>query len=123
MKTTQKLVLLGLLFFTANHVSAQNYDPRLEPFYTNEQIQELLENDKETYQFLIKALDKAIFIADIPQEKTPVEYAGILAIDPNATHTFLSLGLEITDRYQYFKIEGTEKMLVVLPLIFLESKK
>jgi len=123
MKTTKKIIFAGLFLFTAVEVSAQNHDPRLEPYYSAEQIQELLENDKETYQFLINALNKAIFIADIPQEKTPVVYNGTLSIDLNETHTFLSLGLEITDRYQYYKIEGTEKMLVVLPKIFLEIKK
>jgi hypothetical protein len=123
MNTFKKMILSCSLLISAASAFAQNFDQRLESYYTQEQIQDLIENDPETYHFLVNALNKAIFIAEIPQEKAPVQYNGTLFIDPNETHTFLSLGLEITDMYQYFKIEGTNKMLVVLPRIFLESKK
>ena len=123
MNTLKKTILSCSLLLSVTSVFAQDYDQRLEPYYTPEQIQDLIQNDPVTYQFLVNALNKAIFIAEIPQEKTPVEYNGTLTINPDEPHTFLSLGLDITDMYQYFKIEGTSKMLVVLPRIFLESKK
>ncbi len=122
MNTLSKIFCTALLVFSTVELFAQTHDPRLNPYYSQEQIKNLLENDRDTYEFLINALNHGIFIADVPQEKKPVEYNGTLAIDPNETHTFLSLGLEITDYYQYFKIEGTEKMLVVLPKTFLENK-
>jgi len=123
MTTSYKLFFVLIIFFTSCQAIAQNYDSRLEPYYSKEQIKEMQQKDKDTYNFLVNALDKAIFIADIPKEKTPVVYNGTLSIDVNAAHTFLSLGLQITDKYQYYKIEGLEKMLVVLPRVFLENKK
>ena len=83
----------------------------------------MIKEDVATYKFLINCLNKAIFIADIPAEKAKdIKFNGEIEIDPNAKHTFLSLGLQITDEYQYYKIEGTNKMLVVLPRIFMETK-
>jgi hypothetical protein len=118
-----KPFLLGLLFSIATISFGQTYDSRLEPHYSKEQIQTMIKEDVATYKFLINCLNKAIFIADIPAEKAKdIKFNGEIEIDPNAKHTFLSLGLQITDEYQYYKIEGTNKMLVVLPRIFMETK-
>jgi hypothetical protein len=122
MKRLKNFLFIMFCAFTPLFVSAQSYDTRLEPYFTKEEIKLMQERNPKQYQFLVNALNKAIFIADIPKEKTPVTYNGVLNIDPNADHTFLSLGLEITDFYQYFQINGTDKMLVVLPKIFLEPK-
>jgi len=119
----QKIILsLCVITITFWNASAQNHDPRLEPYFSKEEIQTMQKNEPSRYAFIVNALNKAIFIAEIPKEKTPVTYNGTLNIDPSGNHTFLSLGLNITDHYQYYKIEGTEKMLVVLPRIFLENK-
>lgn len=107
--------------FACLEMYAQNHDTRLDNYFSQQEIKTMLESNKSHYDFLIRALDKAIFIADIPKEKTPVVYNGTLDIDPNGNHNFLSLGLEITDVYQYYLIKGTEKMLVVLPKTFLEN--
>lgn len=122
MNSIIKVAAFCLFSLTITNAAAQSYDNRLEPYYSKEEIMTMQEKDPKGYEFLVNALNKAIFIADIPKEKTPVTYNGTLNIDPTQNHTFLSLGLEITEFYQYYAIEGTEKMLVVLPKIFLESK-
>lgn len=122
MNFSNTIIASAFVLCSWNITFSQNYDLRLEPYFSKTEIKNMMENDPAKYQFLINALNKAVFIADIPKEKTPVTYNGTLTINPNEKHTFLSLNLEITDFYQYYKIEGTEKMLVVLPKIFLESK-
>lgn len=118
-----KTLFLGFVFLISNKIFAQTYDTRLEPYYAKEDIQKMIREDVSSYKFLINCLNKAIFIAEIPAEKAEsIKFNGTLAIDPEKPHTFLSLGLTITDEYQYYKIEGTNKMVVVHPRIFIETK-
>lgn len=118
-----KAPLIGMLLLMGTTSFAQTYDSRLEPHYTKDQIQTMIREDVATYKFLVNCLNKAIFIADIPAEKAnDIKFNGDLKIDIDKNHTFLSLGLEITEEYQYYRIEGTTKMLVVLPRIFMENK-
>ncbi len=122
MKPNFKSIAATLLCFSTLGLYAQNFDTRLEPYFPKDELKRMYDHDKKQYDFLVKALDKGIFVADIPKEKDPVQFSGTLNIDPYAQHTFLSLGLKITDVYQYYRIAGTEKMLVVLPEIFLKTK-
>ncbi len=118
----QKIILsVVLLFFLAAHSNAQEVDSRLLVKYKKSEIQKIMKEDPSHYQFLINALDRGLFIAEIPTEKgKDVVFDGTLNIDPNATHTYLSLGKEILDRGQYFKIAGTNKMLVIQPRVALD---
>jgi hypothetical protein len=118
-----KTLLIGLALGISSQVFSQTYDTRLEPYYSQEEIQKMIREDVSKYKFLVNCLNKAIYIAEIPAEKADgIKFNGTLAIDPNGKHTYLSLGLTITEEYQYYKIEGTNKMLVVMPKIFLENK-
>ncbi len=118
-----KSVFFGLLLALSSDIFCQTYDTRLEPHYSREEIQKMIREDVARYKFLVNCLNKAIFIAEIPAEKADgIKFNGTLNIDPDQNHTFLSLGLAITEEYQYYKIEGTNKMLVVMPLVFLENK-
>lgn len=122
MKKLIQSSLILLFSFSLNLLSAQEIDVRLLPYCSSEELQTMIEEDFENYQFLINALDKGIFIATIPTQKEPVQYDGVLEINPEEEHNFLSLGLEILDRYQYYQIKDTDLMLVVLPKVFLTSK-
>jgi hypothetical protein len=116
-------VSTGLFLVLSLSSFSQEIDPRLNGHYTTKEIQQLQKSNPKEYQFLINALDKGMFISDIPQEKEKdVKFHGELAIDPNEAHTFLSIGKKITDEYQYYRITGTNKMVVILPRIFLEPK-
>lgn len=118
----QKILLsVVLLFLFAAYSSAQEVDSRLLVKYKKAEIQKIMKQDPSHYQFLINALDRGLFIAEIPAEKAKdVVFDGTLNIDPNATHTYLTLGKEILDRAQYFKIAGTNKMLVIQPKVALD---
>lgn len=113
-------LLLLLFSFTAN---CQEIDGRLLKKYSKNELVEMQKNDPQEYEFLLNALNRGLFISEIPTQKgKEVKFDGTLKIDPDQTHTFISLGKDIIDRYQYFKIEGTTKMLVIQPRIFLDKR-
>jgi hypothetical protein len=116
-------LLLTISFFISTRTFAQQTDQRLLVKYTQTEIDALQKNDPKQYQFLINALDKGLFISDIPEQKRKdLIFDGELEINPGEKHTFLSIHKEITDKYQYYTIKGTNKMLVILPALFLQSK-
>ncbi|MGV3630699.1 MAG: hypothetical protein ACO1O6_05820 [Bacteroidota bacterium] len=119
-----KNTLLLLLLVTASYGFSQEIDQRLLAKYSREEIASIQKNNPEEYKFLIKALDKGVFVSEIPAQKAKdIVFDGTLNIDPNATHTFISLGKEITDRYQYYKIAGTTKMLTIHPRMSLDDRE
>jgi hypothetical protein len=98
----------------------QKVDSRLLGKYSAIELQKMQTADPDQYQFLVNSVERGLFIGDIPQEKAKdIVFDGILNIDPAGSYTYISLNKEILDRYQYFKIEGTNKMLVIQPKIFL----
>lgn len=117
------LILLVLAFTTSIYYYSQDIDKRLLKKYSKKEIKAIQKNTPDEYTFLINALEKGVFISEIPEKKaSTIVFDGTLNINPNEVHTFMSLGKEITDRYQYYKIEGTNKMLAILPRIALDPK-
>ncbi|MCE3297321.1 MAG: hypothetical protein K0R65_3035 [Crocinitomicaceae bacterium] len=111
-----KNTLLLLILVSATYGFSQEIDNRLLAKYSKEEINSIRKNNPEEYTFLVNALDKGVVISEIPAQKAKdIVFDGTLEIDPNGTHTFISLGKEITDRYQYYKIAGTSKMLTIKP--------
>lgn len=122
MKKIFTLLLLVLGFSSV--AFCQDFDQRLLGKYTKKEIIKMQESNPNEYQFLVNALDKGLFISEIPAEKAKdVVFDGTLKIDPKGTHTFISLKKDILERYQYFKIEGTNMMVVILPRIFLDPAR
>ena len=114
-----------LLLFTISGYSAisQEFDQRLMQKYSKSEITNLQKNNPEEYNYLVNALDKGVYISEIPMQKaSSITFNGTLNIDLSKKHTFISLGKEITDSYQYYKIEGTTKMLCILPRIALDKR-
>ncbi len=109
--------------FCFSNVLAQDIDERLLVKYSKSEIESIKRLQPEHYQFLINALDRGVFISEIPFEKNEnIAFDGTLTIDINESHNFLTIRKEITDKYQYYKIAGTTKMLVILPKIFLDPE-
>lgn len=103
--------------------NAQQVDSRLLGKYSVIELQKMQTAQPEQYQFLLNALNKGVYIAEIPQQKAKdIVWDGELNIDPAKTHTFITLNKEITENYQYYKITGTTKMLIILPKAILTSK-
>jgi hypothetical protein len=122
MKKIFTLLLLVVGF--SQFVASQDFDARLLGKYSKQEIKKMQESNPNEYQFLVNALDKGLFISEIPAEKAKdVVFDGTLKIDPKGTHTFITLKKEILERYQYYKIEGTNMMVVILPRIFLDPAR
>lgn len=119
------IIVCSFIFslFSFTSVFAQNMDERLLVKYNKAEIETMMKSQPAEYQFLINALDKGMFISEIPFEKNEnISFDGTLNIDPYGSHNFLTIGKEIKDRYQYFKISGTTMMVVILPRIYLDSE-
>jgi len=111
------ITLVSMLFTFASLSYSQVHDARLLAHFEKIELDELKANHPEEYQFLNLAIEKAIFIGPIPQEKEKdITFDGEIEIDPNGNHTYLSLGIEIKEnQYQYFRIKGTNQLVGVLP--------
>jgi hypothetical protein len=119
-----KNTLLLLLLVSSCYGFSQEIDTRLLAKYSKEELVSLQKNDPAEYTFLINALNKGVFISEIPTQKGKnIVFDGTLNIDPKGTYTFISLGKEITDRYQYYKIGGTTQMLAVQPRFSLDERE
>jgi hypothetical protein len=105
-----------LLIFTTISVSAQNgHDERLLERYSADELTELKTNTPEEYTTLVKALETGISIGKIPSKKE-VKFDGEIEADLSKEQTYISLGIELKENvYQYFKIKGTDKMVIVRP--------
>ena len=60
----------------------------------------------------VYAVDKACYVSDLPKGKE-AKLDGAINVDISKPLNFIDLGLDIKSVNQYFKINGTDKMLVV----------
>jgi hypothetical protein len=115
------LLALSLIFVIGTNLEAQEIDSRLLVKYKKSEIKKMMTENPTEYQFQVNALDRGMFISEIPAEKgKDIVFDGEIKLNLEKEHTYLSLGKEIIDRYQYFKIKGTNKMVVIQPRIFLD---
>lgn len=80
--------------------------------------------DIETLRFNTYCVDNAFLIVDFPTEKS-----GNMAIDGDKTIAninavnFFDLDIELLEeKYQYFTIAGTDKLLIVKPIFLIKSE-
>lgn len=119
----KKLLSTILVVFVATFSIAQDIDSRLLVKYSKSELQKMIKSNPDAYDFLISALNKGMFIADIPSEKEKsIVFNGTLNIDPNGTHTVFSIGKEVQENAQYYRIAGTNKMVVIQPRIAVDPK-
>lgn len=115
------LLAISLIFMIGTNLEAQEIDSRLLVKYKKSEIKKMITENPSEYQFQINALNRGMFISEIPSEKgKDIVFDGEIKLNLDKEHTYLSLGKEIIDRYQYFKIKGTNKMVVIQPRIFLD---
>ncbi|PKR82180.1 hypothetical protein CW751_02285 [Brumimicrobium salinarum] len=105
------------LFSLASYSFAQtNHDARLLTRYTSEELTKIEESNPEEYAIINHALDVGISIGDFKEgEGKEIKFDGVLDKDPTKEHTYISLGIDLINRYQYFKFEGSNKIVVVRP--------
>lgn len=113
----KSFLLAATLFIASIGFSQSSHDSRLLEKYSEAELTEIKNSQPDQYQILVNALDKGIFIGEIPTQKgKDIQFDGELDIDPNKEHTFISLGIVLKENnYQYFKISGTNMMVGVLP--------
>lgn len=113
----KKMLVFVALFIGVASFSQSNHDDRLIKKYGRETLDQMATKNPTEYTVLTNALERAIFIGDIPTEKgKDIQFDGELTIDPSKKHDFISLGIELKENnYQYFKISGTNKLVGVLP--------
>lgn len=115
------LLAISLIFMIGTNLEAQEIDSRLLVKYKKSEIRKMMAENPSEYQFEINALNRGMFISEIPSEKgKDIVFDGEIKLNLDKEHTYLSLGKSIIDRYQYFKIKGTNKMVVIQPRIFLD---
>lgn len=115
------LLALSLVLVIGTNLEAQEIDSRLQVKYKKSEIKKMMTENPTEYQFELNALNRGMFISEIPTEKgKDIVFDGEIKLNLDKEHTYLSLGKEIIDRYQYFKIKGTNKMVVIQPRIFLD---
>lgn len=99
--------IFSLLF--AGFISAQEVDQRLiGQQYSKSELITLQNNEPKEYEFLIYALDNALYLANYDAAK-----GDFALVDYTGSESFLELGLEITEQNQYFKVANEDKLLVV----------
>jgi len=115
------LLAISLIFVIGTNLEAQEIDSRLLVKYKKSEIKKMMAENPSEYQFQLNALDRGMFISEIPSEKgKDIVFDGEIKLNLEKEHNYLSLGKQIIDRYQYFKIKGTNKMVVIQPRIFLD---
>lgn len=110
-----------IFFLICNSSYSQTVEKKLLVKYSEKELVQLQKNDPQEYEYLVNSVTRGLFISEIPTKKEVV-FDGVLNIDPKQEHTYLTLGKEILDRYQYYRIEGTNLMLVIQPRIFLDKR-
>lgn len=111
-------LLIITLLFTSLHMVAQSnkIDDRLLVKYSVEEL-DAIKNEKPTEFIFIKyCLDNAWYLQALPLEKMKNNDGriGKITIQDITNINFYSLDIEIIKNdYQFFAIEGTDKMLVI----------
>ncbi len=111
--------LLALVFIAVSFsVNAQSdkIDDRLLVKFSIEELNKLKIENPTEFKFINYCLDNAWYIQSLPIEKMkdPKEKIGLIAIKDLNNINFYSLNITIIkDNYQFFAIEGTDKMLVI----------
>lgn len=111
--------LLLLFVLTSSMSFAQtsnNSDSRLLSKYSKEELKKLQKDSPEEFNYLNYYVANCYKIMELPSEKGNAhEIKGTLSIKSLENINIYDLKLETKDKdYQYYKIEGTTKLLVIL---------
>ncbi len=113
----KKILTLGFLFIAVFSYTQEEFDTRLLERYTPEELTAMKKNNPEEFQILNHALDVGISIGEIHEKPgSPIPFEDEeLDADPHKEQTYISLGLTLKNKTQYFKFKGTNMMVIVRP--------
>jgi hypothetical protein len=109
----KRLFLLSSFLVVFSIANAQNADQRLYKSYSQDDIEQLLSNNPEAIQLLNYALDHACYLSAVPEGKDFSTLPEIHLSNLTDLPSFAELGLKIEKSNQYFKVTGTQQLLVV----------
>ena len=99
--------------FLMNYTAfSQSTDDRLTRVYSTSELTQIQQESPDKLKMLHYALDNACYVSDIPTGKE-IELPTIQLEDSKQVPCFAELGLRIEEHNQYFRIQGSNKMLVV----------
>ena len=115
------LSILGLFILLSYQASAQqDLEQELLKSYTKSELNSITKDQPERYRALVYGLKNALEIVDFPKGKESKTDGNIDL--PSGDYSFCDLGLKIKESNQYFKINGTNKLLVVKSFYLLENE-
>jgi hypothetical protein len=119
--TSFSLVLLCTNSLFAQKQTAQ--EKELLKVYAKNELSDL-KKDGDKYAVLCYAIDHAIYMIDAPKDKDVSAFPEIV-INKDELPTFTDLTIKISDRSQYFRVAGQNKLLIVksMYVLQLEMKK
>jgi hypothetical protein len=112
MKMKQILLLTGILF-TIGVSHAQEADQRLYKSYSSHYLEQLKSENPQMIRVLNYALDHACYLSAIPEGKDFGNLTEISLSSLTELPNFAELGLKIEKSNQYFKVTGSQQLLVV----------
>jgi hypothetical protein len=107
----KKGLLIILLVFT-QQIVAQKASPALAKSYSKTELQSFEQDGQGTINVLNYAVDQACYTILIPEGKD-VDQFPTINLKSKKEIRFTDYQLQIKDRTQYFKIEGSNELLVV----------
>jgi hypothetical protein len=110
-------VLSAVILATSFSIQAQQFDSRLLAKYSKKELKQMAETNDPRLAYLTHYLDNGFRIVDIPagKEDSRLEVIRLKSLNPKDVN-LLALGLTQHESARtYYRIEGTDKMLMLLP--------
>lgn len=108
----KQLLLICFPLLTSSIAFSQDYDSRLLKSYSADELTQIQTETPADIYVLAYGLENACYFSEYPKGKEMPEIPTI-KLTGTEVPCYVDLGLKIQDQNQYFKVEGTTKMLVV----------
>jgi len=115
MKKALIIALIATLGTSVSLSQTSKPDARLSVKYSKEELNDLKNDSPEEIRYLNFCIENAFYLAPVPTEKgKDASIRGTVKVADLNNINFFELGLDIVqDNYQYYRIEGSDQLLVV----------
>jgi hypothetical protein len=104
---------LAVSLYFSNGLLSQEIDVSLSKKYSKLELEQIKQNEIAKFELISYATKNACYVIDSPEGKD-VSNFGTIVLDSFTNINYLDLGLSIIENQnQYFRIEGTNQLLVV----------
>jgi len=117
----KKIILTLAIAIASAYGYSQQTDSRLLSVYSETELNQIKQKDLANYNALIHGIENATYVVDLPKGKELPDMGSINL--PSQGYSYASLGIKILeDQNQYFRINNSNKMLVVKSLLVLKNE-